>query len=90
MEIADSVLDLVGNTPLVRMRRAVPDARCDVLAKLRTDAPAGSFKAVTAGDIHSCGLRTDATITCWGLSTAFASGGWRRRLGRGRVWPCCG
>ena len=25
-----------------------------------------SFIAVTAGDAHSCGLRTDATITCWG------------------------
>ncbi len=25
-----------------------------------------SFKAVTAGDSHTCGLRTDDTITCWG------------------------
>ena len=34
VEVADSVLDLVGNTPLVRMRRAIPEAGCDVLAKL--------------------------------------------------------
>ena len=26
----------------------------------------GNFKAVSAGWHHSCGLRTDATITCWG------------------------
>ena len=26
----------------------------------------GSFKAVTAGGHHTCGLKTDATITCWG------------------------
>ena len=26
----------------------------------------GAFTAVTAGSFHSCGLRTDGTITCWG------------------------
>ncbi|MYE76931.1 MAG: hypothetical protein F4232_11095, partial [Acidimicrobiaceae bacterium] len=30
------------------------------------DAPEGTFTAVTTGKWHSCGLRTDATITCWG------------------------
>ena len=44
MEVADSVLDLVGNTPLVRMRRAIPEARCDVLAKLEMLNPGGSVK----------------------------------------------
>jgi hypothetical protein len=28
--------------------------------------PAGTFTAVTAGYVHSCGLRTDGTIACWG------------------------
>ncbi|MYI57770.1 MAG: hypothetical protein F4098_03760, partial [Acidimicrobiaceae bacterium] len=32
----------------------------------RADAPVGAFKAVSAGGTHSCGLRTDNTITCWG------------------------
>ena len=32
----------------------------------RVDAPAGTFKAVTAGWFHSCGLRSNDTITCWG------------------------
>ena len=44
MEVADSVLDLVGNTPLVRLRRAVPEAGCDVLAKLEMLNPGGSVK----------------------------------------------
>ena len=30
------------------------------------DAPAGTYSAVTAGGWHTCGLRTDATIACWG------------------------
>ncbi|MYJ34494.1 MAG: cysteine synthase A, partial [Acidimicrobiaceae bacterium] len=34
MEVADSVLDLIGNTPLVRMRRAIPEAGCELVAKL--------------------------------------------------------
>ena len=33
------------------------------------DAPTGSFKAVSAGSHHSCGLRTDGTIACWGENT---------------------
>ena len=28
--------------------------------------PPSTFKTVTAGGWHSCGLRTDDTITCWG------------------------
>ena len=30
------------------------------------NAPDGTYTAVTAGSKHSCGLRTDGTITCWG------------------------
>ena len=33
-EIADTVLDLVANTPLVRLHRVVPDGSAEVLAKL--------------------------------------------------------
>ena len=43
-EIADSVLDLVGNTPLVRLHRVVPDGSAEVLAKLDSLNPAGSVK----------------------------------------------
>ena len=28
--------------------------------------PSGTFKIVTAGSYHSCAVRTDDTITCWG------------------------
>jgi cysteine synthase A len=42
--IADSVLDLIGNTPLVRLRRiAAPDG-AEVLGKLESFNPAGSVK----------------------------------------------
>ncbi len=43
-EIAESVLDLVGNTPLVRLHRVVSQGAAEVLAKLESLNPAGSVK----------------------------------------------
>ncbi len=43
-EIADGVLDLIGNTPLVRLRRVVPQGSAEVLAKLESLNPGGSVK----------------------------------------------
>ena len=31
-----------------------------------TDAPAGTFTALTAGAAHTCGLRSTGTVACWG------------------------
>jgi cystathionine beta-synthase len=43
-QIADSLLDLIGNTPLVRLRRVSEGLRCQVVAKLETTNPGGSVK----------------------------------------------
>ena len=42
--IADSVLELIGDTPLVRLRRVAPPAGARILAKLESLNPAGSVK----------------------------------------------
>jgi cysteine synthase A len=42
--IANSVLDLVGGTPLVRLNRLVPDDGAEILAKLESANPTGSVK----------------------------------------------
>ena len=46
MDIADSILDLVGNTPLVRLPRvsSAENVRCTLAAKLETTNPGGSVK----------------------------------------------
>ncbi len=44
MEIAESVLDLVGNTPMVRLRRVTEGIACPVVAKVETTNPGGSVK----------------------------------------------
>ena len=44
MEVADSLLDLVGNTPLVRLDRMGKDVSCQLLAKLEFMNPGGSVK----------------------------------------------
>ncbi len=42
--IADSVLDLVGRTPLVRLNRVVPAGAAEILGKWEVANPAGSVK----------------------------------------------
>ena len=42
MRIADDVTQLVGNTPLVRLRRLTEGAVADVVAKLEFYSPAHS------------------------------------------------
>lgn len=44
MDVAGSILDLVGDTPLVRLRRVARDLRCSVLAKVEMVNPGGSVK----------------------------------------------
>ncbi|WP_053387255.1 cysteine synthase A [Leucobacter japonicus] len=46
--IADSVADLVGGTPLVRINRVVPPGGAEVLGKLESANPASSVKDRTA------------------------------------------
>jgi len=44
MEIADSVIDLIGNTPLVRIPKIASDISCDFVLKLELTNPGGSSK----------------------------------------------
>src|SRR5579863_7800243 len=44
MRYYDSALDVVGRTPLVRLRRIMDGARCTVLAKIEYVNPGGSVK----------------------------------------------
>jgi cystathionine beta-synthase len=44
MDIADSVLDLIGHTPMVRLRKVATTCACPVVVKLETTNPGGSSK----------------------------------------------
>jgi len=44
VDVADSLLDLVGNTPLVRLGRVGAGLRCDLVAKVELFNPGGSVK----------------------------------------------
>ena len=37
------------------------------MAMVAPHPPAGDFIAVKAGKVHTCGVRTDGTVTCWGF-----------------------
>mmetsp|Transcript_16854 Transcript_16854/g.36613 ORF Transcript_16854/g.36613 Transcript_16854/m.36613 type:complete len:375 (+) Transcript_16854:133-1257(+) len=43
-KIADSVLGLIGNTPLVQLNRVVSDSKAEIVAKLESSNPANSVK----------------------------------------------
>src|SRR3989440_6412341 len=44
MEVADSVLGLIGDTPLVRVPRISRGLTCDLIVKMETSNPGGSVK----------------------------------------------
>src|SRR5256886_3279672 len=44
MDVAGSVLDLIGDTPLVRLSRIGRGLTCDLIAKMETTNPGGSVK----------------------------------------------
>jgi cysteine synthase len=44
MSVADNITQLIGNTPLVRLRKVTDGAVADVVAKLESFNPAGSVK----------------------------------------------
>src|ERR1039458_8245979 len=66
MGIADDITQLIGNTPLVRLRKVTEGAAAEVVAKLEFFNPAGSVKdriAVSMIDAaEEAGLLTPDTI----------------------------
>lgn len=54
--ILHSILDCIGETPLVRLSRLFRDSRCEVLAKLELFNPGGSVKDRPARSIVERGL----------------------------------
>jgi len=89
MEAANSLLDLVGNTPLVRLDRIGRDLECHLLAKLEFLNPGGSVKdrpalamieaAESAGLLKAGGTIVEPTSgnTGVGLAVVAARRGYR-------------
>ncbi|NNF53691.1 MAG: cystathionine beta-synthase [Acidimicrobiales bacterium] len=59
-KVTDSVLDLIGNTPLVQLRRVGADLECPVLVKYEVFNPGGSVKDRIALAMIEEGERTGA------------------------------
>ena len=81
MNIANDVTELVGNTPLVRLRRLTKDSQAEILAKLEFYSPAHSVKdriglsmiqaAEKAGKIKPDTIIVEPTSGNTGIALAF-------------------
>ncbi len=89
MKVADSILDLIGQTPLVKLNRMVKDTFAEVWVKLESFNPGGSVKDRTAlnmirtaekdGSLRPGGTIVEPTSgnTGIGLAMAAAAGGYK-------------
>jgi hypothetical protein len=55
--------------------------------------PSGTFRQISAGNLHSCGLKSDNTIVCWGRNVegqapAVAPGGPFSQVSAGNLHSC--
>lgn len=83
MKIAETVLDLIGNTPLVKLRHLSEESGATVLAKLESFNPGGSVKdrigvamidaAESQGAITKDSILTEATSGNTGIALAMAA-----------------
>ena len=79
-QLNDDFLDLVGNTPLVRLRKASEDTGCEILGKAEFMNPGGSVKDRTAkyiildaearGDLEAGGTVVEGTAGNTGIGLA--------------------
>ena len=77
MKIRDSVLDAIGNTPLIKLRRASEETGCTILGKAEFMNPGQSVKdraalgivgdAIERGELRPGGLIVDGTAGNTGI-----------------------
>lgn len=83
MKIADSVLDLIGNTPIVKLNHVTKKVKATILAKCEYLNPSGSIKdrialrmteeAKNRGEIKPGSTITDASTGNTGIALSFIS-----------------
>src|SRR5580693_1820283 len=83
MDVADSLVDLIGHTPMVRLDRTARDLECTLIAKLELFNPGGSSKdrialaMITAaerdGQLHPGGTIVEPTSGNTGVGLAIVA-----------------
>jgi cysteine synthase A len=83
MQVYGNVLDLIGNTPLIRLRKASEETGCEILGKCEFLNPGQSVKdraalfiirdAMQRGDLKSGGVVVDGTAGNTGIGLAMVA-----------------
>jgi cysteine synthase A len=82
-KIYDSITDLIGNTPLVRLNKVVPEGAAEVVVKLESFNPLSSVKdriaismveeAERSGELRPGSTIVEATSGNTGIGLAFVA-----------------
>ncbi len=83
MAVHDNVIDLIGNTPLIRLRQASEQTGCEILGKCEFLNPGQSVKdraalfiirdAITRGELRPGGVVVDGTAGNTGIGLAMVA-----------------
>src|SRR3954463_6244722 len=83
MQLFGNVLELIGNTPLVKLRRASEETGCNILGKCEFLNPGQSVKdraavyiiqdAIRRGELRSGGVGVDGTAGNTGIGLAMVA-----------------
>ncbi|PSC75522.1 cysteine synthase 2 [Micractinium conductrix] len=83
LRVGEGLVDLIGNTPLIRIRSLSEETGCEILAKAEFLNPGGSVKdrvalqviqeAVAEGRLRPGGLVTEGTVGSTGVSLAMCA-----------------
>ncbi|WP_419551559.1 RCC1 domain-containing protein [Candidatus Poriferisodalis sp.] len=52
----------------------------------QSDAPGGTFTAVSAGNAHTCGIKSNGTIACWGAKFTYPAQGRFTHIAQSLYW----
>ena len=90
LRACESILELVGNTPMVRLRRVVPEGAADVYAKLEYLNPGLSVKDRAALGMISDGLYATVAARAGRLLRSSARFGTAQRYVSGGIYVSLG
>ena len=82
----DGTIDCWGNNQHRTCQQGTDGWACTDVRLTQLDAPEGTFSAISAGNAHTCGIRSDGTIACWGTKFKYPAQGRFTHIAQSLHW----